>query len=148
MIGSRNEQRVVGQAVPVQRLHNSADTIVGLHDKVSIEPETAFAFEFGPRTNWRVGRCQRHVKKERSTAPGGSGVLSDKGLSLSGKRVQHFDVFKILGRRPNAIKGTPSFLRGYLSDPTPIFHERIRIHVQRSGQYECRVKSELGWPNF
>jgi len=65
VIRGHDEQGVLGQAVAVERIHDSPHSPVALVHEIAVRAQAGLAVELSSRHDVRVRRVQREIKKER-----------------------------------------------------------------------------------
>ena len=135
IITGKHNQRIGDQAISIHGGQHLADGPVGLHHKIPIIIDPAFALPCGRRNNGRVRRVQREIQEDRPTGPG---VFIQIGDHFAGQRGQHINGFKI--RRRRALAPPALFHRGHLG-PMIVFNVNEGWHVERTADAEEIIKT-------
>ena len=117
---------------------NPSDTGIGIHHKIPVNTDPAFAFELRFRRGRRVRRSQCDEEKEWFLF---LGVRLDVSASFPAKGWKHFGIHKIFSGGSHAIECAPSFLSSDVSLPCFAADECVGKHIERTGEKKAVIKT-------
>ena len=133
-----NKQGVLLEAGLAEVFPDPADASIRVHDKVSINPDGALAFEAGFGRTRCVGSRQPDEEEKRLFL---FRLSRNEFARFVAEGGQNLGVQEILGSWANPIESAPSFLSGYLALPFLSPDIGIGEHVEGAGQKKAVVES-------
>ena len=133
VVAGHDEERVLGLAGPLQRIHDEANLGVDLSDEVAVLADFSAAHELLGRDPGPVGRRQREVEEER--LPGFLRALFDVSDRVAREVRQHIEEvepFRRFARSPEHGPVEASrFMHGGRSFARVVLDIDVRSHVER-----------------